>query len=89
MTDRQVERITSALAEPRRFRILKELASRNGEMSCAQIVDTHGVSNATISHHLKELETVELISIVREGKCNTIVLRRDVWKAYLARLAEV
>jgi len=89
LTDKQMERIASALAEPRRFKILKDLAQRGEAMQCSAIVGAHDVSNATISHHLKELETAGLIEIVREGKFANVLLRRDVWKAYVARLAEL
>lgn len=89
LTDKQVERIASALAEPRRFRILKELAARSEPMTCSAIGERHEVSHATISHHLKELETAELIEIVRDGKFGNVQLRRDIWRAYLDRLAEI
>jgi len=89
LTEKQVERISSALAEPRRFKILKDLAARGDPMTCGTIVEKHGVSHATISHHLKELEAAGLIDIVREGKFGNVSLRRDVWSAYVARLAEL
>ena len=84
-----MERIASALAEPRRFKILKDLASHGEPMSCGTIVERHDVGHATISHHLKELENAGLIAIVREGKFGNVALRRDVWNAYVARLAEL
>ncbi|MCY1054820.1 MULTISPECIES: helix-turn-helix domain-containing protein [Nannocystis] len=90
LTDREVQRISSALAEPRRFKILQDLAATGcAPMACAAIVECHGVSQATISHHLKELETAGLIEIVREGRSASVVFRRDVWRAYLARLGEL
>ena len=89
LTDKQMERIASALAEPRRFKILKDLSARGEPMQCGAIVQCHAVSQATISHHLKELETAGLIDIVRDGKFANVVLRREVWDAYVARLAEL
>jgi ArsR family transcriptional regulator len=89
LTDKQVERISSAIAEPRRFKILKDLAAAEQPMGCGRIVERHAVSHATISHHLKELETAGLIEIERDGKFGNVALRRDVWDAYVARLAEL
>jgi ArsR family transcriptional regulator len=89
LTEKQVARIAAAVAEPRRFKILKDLAACGQSMQCGMIVDKHKVSHATISHHLKELETAGLISIVREGKFGNVQLRRDVWAAYVAHLAEI
>ena len=84
-----MERIASALAEPRRFKILKDIAAHEGPMQCGTIVERQDVGHATISHHLKELEAAGLIAIVREGKFGNVSLCRDVWKAYVARLAEI
>jgi len=89
LTEKDVERISAALAEPRRFKILRDLAERGEPMTCGAIVDKHGVSQATISHHLKELESAGLIEIVRDGKFGNVALRRDVWAACVARLAAI
>ena len=89
LSEQDIERISAAIAEPRRFKILRDLANHPSAMTCGDIVDKHHVSQATISHHLKELEGAGLIEVVKEGKFSHVSLRREVWAAYVARLASL
>lgn len=86
--EREFAVIAKALADPRRFGILCEIAAAEAALPCCSLSDTAKVSAATISHHIKELESAGLITIVREGKFASLVFQRTTLDAYLRRLSE-
>src|SRR6516225_958073 len=89
LTDQQFTRITRTLAEPRRVRILQEIAAHGNSIPMARLLRRHQVSAATLSHHANDLDNSGLIEIVRHGRFVDLVLRPDVWQAYVKRLSDL
>ena len=49
--------VLKALADSRRYELLERIANARGPMSCSQVLEAIPIAPATLSHHIKELET--------------------------------
>lgn len=67
MDQKDLARISKALSDPTRLRIVEAISSSN-EMYCGQVVEKCGLTPGTISHHLKILADANLIETRREGQ---------------------
>jgi ArsR family transcriptional regulator, arsenate/arsenite/antimonite-responsive transcriptional repressor len=85
MDQQQVMRITKALADPTRFRILQVIAAA-GESCCSELATRFPVTQATCSQHLKVLTDAGLLTMRREGQFNYYRFVRDTLETYRSTL---
>jgi ArsR family transcriptional regulator len=78
--------IARALGDPHRYEILKKLRAQPCATPCSDVRDCINISPATLSHHMKELESAGLIRSEKEGKFVNYFLQTQVLRAYLDRL---
>ncbi len=76
--------ILKAMADPRRFELLERIARAGCPLACNEALKALPISAATLSHHIRELESAGLIDVRREGKFHFLALR----PAALESLAE-
>jgi ArsR family transcriptional regulator, arsenate/arsenite/antimonite-responsive transcriptional repressor len=79
--------ILKALADPRRFELLQRIAKAGCPLGCAEARAALPISAATLSHHIKELETAGLIDVRRQGKFHFLTLRPGVLQGLIAILS--
>src|ERR1700722_2391738 len=78
--------ILKALADPRRFELLQQIAKAGCPLGCSQALAALPIPAATLSHHIKELEMAGLIEVRREGKFAYLSLRPGVLGSLAAGL---
>lgn len=88
MEAKQFYKIAKALADPRRFEILKILAATQ-ECCCSELGEKIPLAQPTISHHLKELSNAGLIEARKEGQHSYYHLHPEVLTEYIQELHQI
>jgi len=86
LSDDQIQLIARALADPRRYEILKQLGDHEKALACGSVRECLDISPATLSHHMRELKIAGLVKEVRKGKFVSYLLQRDILDSFLDRL---
>jgi len=77
LDDATLIRVLKALADPKRFRMVQELAHA-GELSCGDLGCRFSVSQPTISHHLRLLGEAGLLVMRHEGQHHYVSVNREL-----------
>jgi ArsR family transcriptional regulator len=86
LSEDQVQNIAKALADPRRYEIIKRISRSPQPLACESMRGCLEITAPTLSHHMKELEVAGLITVRRSGKFINYEFRRDVLESFLASL---
>src|SRR3954451_8306653 len=73
-----------ALSDPARVRIVNVLAASGGEVCVCELTDPLGLTQPTVSHHMKKLRDAVLIQREQRGKWAYCTLNRDAAERLLA-----
>jgi DNA-binding transcriptional ArsR family regulator len=86
LTEEQLALIARALADPRRYEILKKISTKSCATPCSSMRDNIDICAATLSHHMKELEMAGLVRSEKNGKFVSYSPQTHILRAYLDRL---
>jgi ArsR family transcriptional regulator len=86
LTRAQRTALLKALADPKRFELLERISKSSCPLGCSDARDALAISPATLSHHIKELQTSGLIDVRREGKFHFLSIKAGVLEALAAHL---
>ncbi|GAA4104670.1 metalloregulator ArsR/SmtB family transcription factor [Mucilaginibacter panaciglaebae] len=86
LKDQQMSALAKAMSHPARIAILRILAQHE-RLTCGEIVDLLPLAQATVSHHLKDLVAVSLISLIHEGKKSLYELNWQTWESFTSEFS--
>jgi amino-acid N-acetyltransferase len=79
----------ACLADPTRIRLLNALASEERSMTVHELVVATGVSQPTVSHHLKMLAKSRFVLLARRGTATDCALNENCLEQFPAAALEV
>jgi ArsR family transcriptional regulator len=89
LTRAQRTAILKALADPKRFELLERIARSQCPLGCGEAIEALAIAPATLSHHIKELQTSGVIDVRREGKFAFLSIKPGVLEAIAASLTSL
>ena len=87
MECKQLEKVSKALGDSTRLKILMEIAKCKGNLQCADIMSMTQLAQPSVSHHIKTLIEADLIVPEKEGRNHSYMLNKTLLKDYLATIA--
>ncbi|MFO7446598.1 MAG: helix-turn-helix domain-containing protein [Ignavibacteriaceae bacterium] len=85
--DDSIVKIAKALSDKTRILILKEIAKKDG-LSCGDVEQIAGLSQPTISHHLKVLADADLLTMVKYGRCVLVSLNKKTFDEFCTLISD-
>lgn len=82
LTWKQIEKISKALGDANRLRILQHISKKGGCGQCAEIQDIIELTQPSISHHVKILTEAGLIEPEKEGRNHKYTLNEKLLAEY-------
>lgn len=83
MSNREIERISKALGDPYRLRIIEEVGKEGEWLPCGVLGPKLNIAQSTVSHHLKQLLDADLLTVEKDGRYKRYRINHDIFKQYL------
>ena len=86
MDAKRAEKISKALSDPTRLRILHEIKKKTESLYCVDLYDNIKLAQPSICHHLKQLTETAIILSQKEGRNIKYTLNNEVIDEYIVFL---
>ena len=85
---KELEKISKALGDINRLKIINEMYAGGGSIQCTSIMALTDLAQPSVSHHVKTLIDAGLIFAEKDGRNHTYLLNKTLLKAFGKTFAE-
>ncbi len=89
MDSKKIEKISRALADPHRLKILAQYKKNCDAIYCSEFYDFLDLAQPSISHHCKQLVDADLLIPEKEGRNLKYSLNQEVLSEYISFLTSL
>jgi ArsR family transcriptional regulator len=89
LTFKQIEKISKALGDTNRLKILHYISGKGGCGECSGLQDVIELAQPSISHHVKILLEAGLIEGEKEGRNYSYTLNSSIFNQYIEALRQL
>lgn len=83
---KKIERISKALGDPYRIKMMEAIRKEEGWTQCSQLVEMFDLAQSTVSHHLKQLVDADLLVTEKDGRCSLYKINKEVLTDFVSYL---
>lgn len=85
---KKIEKISKALGDPFRLKVMEMIRKQKAPCQCTSIVEKIDLSQSTISHHIKQLVDADLLISEKDGRNASYQINQEVLDAYIHYLSQ-
>lgn len=83
MQVKEIEKISKALGDPYRLKIVEAVNKNGNWMQCCDILGMFDLAQSTVSHHLKQLVDADLLIAEKDGRAMRYEVNKEVFSSYI------
>jgi len=80
---KRIERISKALGDPYRLKIMQAVNKEQECLHCVSIVEMLDLAQSTVSHHIKQLVDADLLIVEKDGRNTKYHVNKEVMSEYV------
>lgn len=81
-----MEKISRALSDSNRIKILEAIKKNKGMLPCNALYEILNIAQPSVSHHIKALTDCEVVLAEKDGRNLTLTINGELLDAYIDKI---